>query len=236
MVLATLCLFAGSPHLPAQSSQRAHTAQRTQPGSPTCAGCHGDFSSVLPKEHPAVNGSGLGACVECHSIGQSGEAKKNALSTRMHLAHAARQQMQCAVCHVYVPGKRFGLSRQSVSWGAPEDDDMALIKEKFASWANSGFTDHLHARAMIDCGGCHGRQLPVLDSTVENSRCLACHGPLEKLAAKTAPKEFPKRNPHQSHLGDIACTVCHHVHSAARLYCLDCHKNFNLPIPGGGTQ
>ena len=132
-----------------------------------------------------------------------------------------------------MPGKSFGLIGTDVSWGAPKDDDMKAMKEILASWAKSGFMDHLHAKAMVDCAGCHGKEAPLLDTTVENSRCLACHGPLEQLARKSAPKDFPKRNPHDSHLGDIACTVCHHAHAVSKAYCLDCHKTFKMKIPGG---
>lgn len=85
----------------------------------------------------------------------------------------------------------------------------------------------------VDCAGCHGKSTPKPDSTVENPRCLECHGPMEKLAKKSEPKNFPDRNPHKSHLGDIACTVCHHEHSASAVYCLDCHRNFKMKIPGG---
>jgi len=67
---------------------------------------------------------------------------------------------------------------------------------------------------------------------VENQRCLECHGPMEKLAQKSAPKDFPDRNPHKSHLGEIACTVCHKGHQASTVYCLDCHRNFKMSIPG----
>jgi hypothetical protein len=110
---------------------------------------------------------------------------------------------------------------------------MAIMKEVFASWVNSSYTDHLHAKAMIDCAGCHGKELPLPDSTVENGRCLACHGPQDQLAARSRPQDFPKRNPHDSHLGEIACTVCHHAHAESKVYCLDCHRNFVMKIPGG---
>ena len=86
----------------------------------------------------------------------------------------------------------------------------------------------------INCAGCHGKDTPQLDSTVENPRCLECHGPMEKLAKKSEPKDFADRNPHKSHLGDIACTVCHHEHSASKTYCLECHPKFQMKkIPGG---
>jgi len=136
------------------------------------------------------------------------------------------------ICHSYVSGKSFGLIGQSISWGAPKDEDMAVMKEVFASWVNSSYTDHLHAQAMIDCAGCHGKELPLADSTVENGRCLACHGPQDQLAARSRPQDFPKRNPHDSHLGEIACTVCHHAHAESKVYCLDCHRNFVMKISG----
>ncbi|MGO9136285.1 MAG: cytochrome c3 family protein [Syntrophales bacterium] len=92
-----------------------------------------------------------------------------------------------------------------------------------------------HSEKGIKCADCHGKAIPTLDSdsTVENQQCLICHGPMEKLAKKSEPKDFPDDNPHKSHLGDIACTVCHHEHSASRVYCLDCHPNFKMKIPGG---
>jgi hypothetical protein len=113
---------------------------------------------------------------------------------------------------------------------------MALIKERFASWANSSYTDHLHAKAKIDCAGCHGKELPLLDAKVENDRCLACHGPREQLIRKTAPADFPQRNPHDSHVGDVNCTVCHHAHSASSSFCLTCHNYFKQNIPGAGEE
>jgi hypothetical protein len=199
-----------------------------------CISCHADFLSVLPKEHVEVKGTGLAACTACHAAGQIGEAKPNAFSTRLHLSHAGpKMHLDCTACHTFVPGKSFGLIGQSLSWGAPKADDMKAIQEIFISWTKSGYTDHLHAKAMVDCAGCHGKELPSLDTTIENSRCLACHGPMEKLASKSAPKDFPKRNPHDSHLGDIACTVCHHAHTPSKAYCLDCHKTFKMTIPGG---
>ena len=229
IALTLLCLT-----LSPAASAKPSSAQTHSDG---CVACHADFSSVLPKGHPAVSGAGLDSCIDCHSIGQAGEAKKNGFSTRIHLTHAGPQlRLECVACHSYVPGKSFGLIGQSISWGAPKDEDMAVIKEMFASWLTSSYTDHLHAKAMIDCAGCHGKDAPLLDTTVENSRCLACHGPQDQLAARSTPKDFPQRNPHDSHLGEIACTVCHHAHAESKAYCLDCHRNFAMEIPGAGSK
>jgi len=229
IALALLCLTS-SP----AASAKPFSSQTPSDG---CAACHADFSSVLPKGHPAVKGTDLSSCIDCHSIGQVGEAKKNGFSTRIHLAHVGSQlHLECVACHSYMPGKSFGLIGQSISWGAPKDEDMVVMKEEFASWVNSSYADHLHAEAMIDCAGCHGKDVPLLDTTVENSRCLACHGPQDQLAARSTPKDFPQRNPHDSHLGEIACTVCHHAHAESKAYCLDCHRNFAMEIPGAGSK
>ena len=220
--LAGVILLAASPDAPAAGKGEA------------CAPCHADFSKVLPKGHPEATGTGLGTCVPCHAIGQSGEAAKNPYSTRLHLTHAGKRKQECTACHSFAPKQVFGLVGLDHSWGTPGEEDFAAMKAGFGTWAASPFTDHLHAKAGVDCAGCHGKAAPVSDSTVENDRCLSCHGPAAKLAARSANAEFPKRNPHDSHLGaDIACTTCHKAHAASVVYCADCHRLWKLTIPGG---
>jgi len=211
----------------------SRTAEAAKPAAASCQACHADFTSVLPKGHPPAKGTGLAACTSCHAPDLTGIAKKNAFSSRMHTAHVGpKGSLDCTACHTWVPNKRFGLIGQKWSWGAPKKEDMDLMKEIFISWANSGHTDTLHAKAGIVCTQCHGKELPKADDTVENSRCLTCHGPMEKLALKTEPKDFKGRNPHKSHLGDIACTVCHKGHRESKVYCLGCHQNFQMKIQG----
>jgi hypothetical protein len=120
--------------------------------------------------------------------------------------------------------------------GKPSKKDMDLLKQIFNSWSSSAFLDALHAKKNVTCMGCHGNTLPISEATVENDRCLSCHGGLEQLAVKTSPLEFPDRNPHKSHLGEIGCTVCHHAHRDPEVYCLGCHKTFQMKIPGGAIK
>jgi hypothetical protein len=224
--VALLCL----PYLMAGD----RPVEAANPATASCKACHADFASVLPKVHPPVKGTELPVCITCHVPDLSGTARENAYSARMHKAHIApKGSLDCTVCHAWVPNKRFGLIGQKGSWGAPKKEDMDLMKEIFISWASSGHTDTLHAKAGIVCTQCHGKELPKADDTVENSSCLNCHGPMEKLALKTEPKDFKDRNPHKSHLGDIACTVCHKGHAESKVYCLGCHKQFEMKIPGG---
>jgi hypothetical protein len=211
-------------------------AEAANPAKASCQSCHADFTKVLPKEHPPVTENDLSACTSCHTPELAGKAVKNAFSRRMHLAHILpRGKQDCTACHIWVPGKSFGIKGVKGSLGAPSKEDVAMMQEIFASWGASNFTDNLHAKANIGCTGCNGKTLPKADDTVENGRCLVCHGPMEKLAQKTEPKDFKDRNPHKSHLGDIACTVCHGSHKASKVYCLDCHKKFDMKIQGAGA-
>jgi hypothetical protein len=200
----------------------------------SCKTCHADFASVLPKGHPLAQGTDLAVCTSCHVPDREGTAKKNALSSRMHKAHVApKSSLNCTACHTWTPGKSFGLIGQKGSWGAPTKEEMDLMKQIFTSWTSSSYTDNLHAKVGIACAQCHGKELPKTDDTVENNSCLACHGPMDKLAQKTESKDFKDRNPHKSHLGDIACTVCHKGHAESKVYCLGCHQNFKMKIQGG---
>ncbi len=214
-----------------------HAALAAPPPKGSCKGCHADFASVLPKGHPAVKGTGLAACSSCHAPDLEGKKPQNAYSVRMHRAHIPpKGKLECTACHTWVPGKSFGLIGRKGSFGKPDKEQMELLKEIFVSWAGSGYTDSLHAEAGIACSQCHGKGLPTFDDTVENAGCLKCHGPMEELAKKTEPKEFKDRNPHKSHLGDIACTVCHKGHMESKVYCLDCHKNFQMKIQGAAKK
>ena len=210
----------------------AKPAKKQTEAKVSCGSCHADFSKVLPKEHPAVPARDLATCTTCHALVPTGEAKKNSYSARMHLAHLPPKGNQdCSGCHTWTPDKSFGLIGVKGSWGAPSKDDIELMKNTFLSWTSSPYSDHHHAQAGVVCTGCHGKNLPKADDTVENPRCLECHGPMDKLVKKSERKDFPDRNPHKSHLGDINCTVCHYEHSASKVYCLSCHQKFDMKIP-----
>ena len=221
-----------------------HTAEAAKPANKegdtgkaakaSCAGCHADFASVLPKNHPEPKEKDITGCITCHEPDLSGKAEKNPFSAKIHIAHlTSKANLDCVVCHTWTPGKSFGLIGRKDSLGAPTKDNLDLMRQVFASWASSGYMDNMHAKANIVCAGCHGKDLPKADDTVENVRCLVCHGSMDKLAQKTEPKDFKDRNPHKSHLGDIACTVCHKGHAESKVYCLQCHQKFDMKIKGG---
>lgn len=90
-----------------------------------------------------------------------------------------------------------------------------------------------HAKNMgMQCQSCHAGSDPasikVDDSeTVENQRCVACHGDLDKVAQKSKDLDV---NPHHSHLGDINCTACHSGHTPSVSYCQNCHVFDDMKI------
>ena len=102
-----------------------------------------------------------------------------------------------------------------------------------------GLSDTHRDRLALSCDACHGQQMPPDDNaTVVNTQCVQCHGSYETLAPLTKAKlKNPAINPHASHLGpEIACTVCHHGHQASAAYCVNCHTNFVMPIPGSEAR
>lgn len=210
---------------------------RTVSTKSSCINCHTDFTSVLRNGHPPVTGKEITACLVCHVPKITGKPELNAFSARIHRAHqCSKQNVDCVVCHTWQPARSFGLPKQNRTMGKPSKKDMDLLKQIFNSWSSSVFLDALHAKKNTTCTGCHGNFLPISEATVENGRCLSCHGGLEQLAAKTSPMQFPDRNPHKSHLGEIDCTVCHHAHRESEVYCLGCHKAFQMKIPGGAIK
>ena len=70
------------------------------------------------------------------------------------------------------------------------------------------------------------RQRPPAEAPY-NAVCSKCHGSYAEIAAKTASEQ---PNPHASHLGDIPCASCHHVHKASTTYCGQCHA-FDMTTP-----
>ena len=82
----------------------------------------------------------------------------------------------------------------------------------------------------LTCGSCHKESAPQEGSTVDNDRCLSCHGSYEELAKKTQKAE-KSDNPHSSHQGKLECSRCHAGHSKTKSYCLECHSNFNQKMP-----
>jgi nitrate/TMAO reductase-like tetraheme cytochrome c subunit len=218
--------------VPTESAKAKKEMAKVVKKHKSCSACHDDFTILLSAKHPPVKGNTLRVCMKCHAQEGKDMAKPNKFEARLHLAHLKSPvKADCLDCHTWQPGKSFGLAGTTVSYGAPSRQDMILIKEIFASAIQSDNLDARHVSKAFTCAACHGKDM-IGESAVENTQCLGCHGPFEELIAKTAPQDFPDRNPHKSHLGEISCTVCHAGHARSKVYCLECHPKFAIKLPG----
>jgi hypothetical protein len=85
--------------------------------------------------------------------------------------------------------------------------------------------DRRHENRKVTCEDCHGLPSPAQKGSAE--RCIGCHSSYENAAALT---KNSSKDPHNSHLGKISCTICHKVHTDSVLYCNNCHT-FDLKVP-----
>ncbi len=89
--------------------------------------------------------------------------------------------------------------------------------------ANTFLADK-HKAAGLDCNACH---IESQSKPPDTKVCLQCHGPYDKLAART---EKVEPNPHASHQGELECESCHHGHKASVDFCAKCHT-FDFKVP-----
>lgn len=205
----------------------------------SCTSCHPDVSRVLPNGHPAVaKAASLSACVGCHksSVGvKDAKPEPNKFAAALHRAHAKEgSAADCTTCHVARAKGKPGVAGGKVVLPVTAERFDAL-KKAMVGPGQATFTAGFHAAANVSCNACH-EAIPSPGDEVANVRCLACHGPQDALESKTAPAQFADRNPHRSHLGDIACSVCHKGHEASVVYCLDCHRKFEMKIKGAAAH
>ncbi len=226
--MAVICIVT----IPLLAQTKKQPAKVATSKKGVCISCHKDIQPILPKSHKPVTGDTIGACIPCHKPDLSGKAEPKPYASTLHRPHVGEgSQGDCLICHTH-QRNIFGISGTKVNLGKIDKEDLDAMKGIFSSWAKSKNMDAIHGKADIMCSGCHENKLATKGDAVENERCLSCHGPLEALQKRSEPKDFPDRNPHKSHLGDIACTVCHHAHKPSTVYCLGCHGNFKMKIPG----
>lgn len=124
---------------------------------------------------------------------------------------------------------------------APEAAERQALRQRIDA-AREGIANlHRKSNGTLDCAKCHAGNaaaLPDDNQTVENRECVSCHGGYREMAAESAKKlANAALNPHASHLGpEIACTSCHQGHRESKAYCLNCHTNFTMPMPGNAAR
>ncbi|MCD8553671.1 cytochrome c3 family protein [Seleniivibrio sp.] len=98
--------------------------------------------------------------------------------------------------------------------------------------AGSGDLRGAHKDRGIACEDCHGTKTP--EKKAPASVCKTCHADHrgEIKTYKNNGHEV-KVNPHDSHQGELRCTLCHSIHEPSKLYCNQdgCHafeNNMNV--------
>jgi len=204
-----------------------------------CTTCHGTGTikalvgevppgqTMLDPQNPPVS-TDVNYCLQCHTLA----ATAPAFSWTVHQSHfateiaAAGKKATCDLCHTLDASGNFTLTGASNS---PSFKTTAAVVAKmptyYTSWATSKHLDHTHAQRSVTCALCHGRRFP--EKRAEMEQCLTCHGSYQHVAELTK-NVYP--NPHESHLGEIRCTLCHKAHANSELYCDLCHA-FGLKVP-----
>jgi len=120
-----------------------------------------------------------------------------------------------------------------------------IVKPYYDSWKSGQYLDHKHAVEGVTCDDCHiepgkdrvmeiptymkeafdyvtgSYETPLPEANLTKEYCLKCHGSYDELAQKTSNV---KPNPHQHHLGDIQCQLCHKSHGPFVNHCAQCHE------------
>jgi len=199
-----------------------------------CSECHTDINDMLPEKHARVTGNNIEICFACHIPGGLNKAKFQPFCTRLHRAHnQPGNEAACTVCHNWVEGSGLTLPGTNHSYGSGTEAELVRNQKIFSSWAASPFLDALHASKYITCCGCHGSGAKFTARPTNWDRCKGCHPGYDSSADELSSQTPPKVDPHQSHVDNLTCGVCHKAHAASSVYCLECHDDLNLSIPGG---
>lgn len=84
----------------------------------------------------------------------------------------------------------------------------------------------------LECANCHETNEPV--SRASYKKCVECHGDMKTAEKSTFHDEGGAvftMNPHNSHAGNMRCTLCHSSHAESVVYCNTCHHNFDMKVP-----
>ncbi len=76
---------------------------------------------------------------------------------------------------------------------------------------------HAHQLNGVGCNDCHGVKKPV--ESPDSQKCIECHSDYKK----SARTDMTLANMHDSHMGDLDCMLCHHVHKKSENFCSTCH-------------
>jgi hypothetical protein len=70
---------------------------------------------------------------------------------------------------------------------------------------------------------------PHQRSGIDTCLTAGCHEGISSLDELKESTSDQKRNPHESHNGDMNCTNCHQMHAQSVLFCTQCHADAVVP-------
>jgi len=123
---------------------------------------------------------------------------------------------------------------------------MEKYDESYMS-ESAGMLAHAHAEAGVVCKDCHHTDIPqqvreiavtitgqydepLRERRVEKEQCLACHEHESYAQLREMTADVEPVNPHDSHLDELECRLCHKMHRPSEDYCEQCHAHgFDVP-------
>lgn len=113
-----------------------------------------------------------------------------------------------------------------------------IIKPHYQSWESGPLLAAKHGNKDVKCLDCHSRTLPekmeegfkyvtgqyqdpLKEGEFSKQECLKCHQKDQQKMIEAT--NFDHGNPHDSHLGDVDCNLCHKMHRQSEVYCVQCH-------------
>lgn len=114
-----------------------------------------------------------------------------------------------------------------------------IIKPHYQSWNEGPLLAAKHADQNVECLDCHEQSIsekvregaiyvvgnyenPLEERDFAREDCLECHQ--ENWNQIVAATNFTASNPHDNHLGEIDCNLCHKMHRESEVYCVQCHE------------
>jgi len=117
-----------------------------------------------------------------------------------------------------------------------------IMEPYLESWNGSDLLANAHALENVTCLDCHEPTLqqqmdelvvymqgdftvPLEERQFETQFCFDCHEPNEHTSYEEVIQltEALELNPHDSHLGEMDCDICHKTHRPSEDYCAQCH-------------
>lgn len=112
-----------------------------------------------------------------------------------------------------------------------------IMRSYYDSWNDSNLLVNKHAEEGLECHDCHepslstqleegikyitgNYQTPLEKREFSQEFCLKCHDDMESVKDAT---DFEESNPHDSHLGEQECNLCHNMHQQSQVMCAECH-------------